>query len=151
MAGPWISRNPLTKRDEYLYLKRCFSEEFSECWRQYESRSSTEELATEDGMVGAQDPSARKKVTAEATSSGKSRAKGKAEKSALTDATPPEKRALENALTAAIVGKESTQCMDSEGAGHPRQHHQRRRVGLATRRQPRTRAARHDGGDPRGL
>lgn len=112
MAGPWISRNPMTKRDEYLYLKRCFVEEFSECWRQYESRSSTEELAIDEGKVATQGASAAKrKATAEACGNGK-KAKGKAgEKIPGPDGTtPPGKGAHENAFGAAMATRNCTTC-----------------------------------------
>lgn len=108
MAGPWISRNPMTKRDEYLYLKRCFTEEFAECWRQYESRSTTGERAEEGKNETARGPPAGKNKAAlagEAFGNAKGRAKAKAtDKAHATAGTSPsdKKGSLETAFAAAM-------------------------------------------------
>eukprot|EP00969_Alexandrium_andersonii_P356598 15446903-Alexandrium_andersonii.AAC.2 len=35
MAGSWVSRNPMTERNEYLYLRRQHIDVFAESWAMY--------------------------------------------------------------------------------------------------------------------
>lgn len=44
MGGAWVSFNEMTKRHEYLYLKKHHQEEMSQCWKLYQKRWSESEF-----------------------------------------------------------------------------------------------------------
>ena len=58
MGAPWVRRNPVTERVEFLDLECGFEEVMEENWSRYEEHSSQNEAGTENTEANAEDPPA---------------------------------------------------------------------------------------------